>query len=360
MSLQRISAEAAIERLGTFDDIVDARSEGEFAEDHLPGARNWPALSDSERVEVGTTYKQVSAFEARKRGAVLVARNIARHVERESPTLRREWSPLVYCWRGGQRSAALATVLDAIGFRVAVLEGGYREFRRAVLRDLEVLPGTLDLHVLCGRTGSGKSRLLDALAAAGAQVLDLEALAHHRGSVLGLVPGETQPSQKAFESALWQTMRAFDAARPVWTESESRTIGRLRLPEPLLLRLRGARCLDVQLPVAARVALLLHDYGHFVRDTEAFCTRLAALKEFRGADTVARWQARARAGEHAGVVEELLLLHYDPIYMRSMQRNYAGFDAAEVLQLADAGADELAAAARDLHARTQPSASPIA
>lgn len=348
MAVQRITAEAAIARLAAFDAVIDARSESEFAEDHLPGAGNWPTLNDAERAEIGTLYKQVSAFEARKRGAVVAARNIAAHVEREALGHPREWAPLVYCWRGGQRSGSLATVLDAIGFRVHVLEGGYREFRRAVLRELEALPAQRDLRVLCGRTGSGKSRLLVALATAGAQVLDLEALAQHRGSVLGLVPGEVQPSQKAFETALWLALRSFDATRPVWVESESRTIGRLRVPETLLARMRAAPCVVVQMPLPARVSLLMEDYGHFVRDaeaTEAFCTRLQALREHRGGDTVARWQASARAGRHAEVVEELLVQHYDPIYERSMARNYAGYAGAPVLQLADGGPASLAEAA---------------
>lgn len=351
MAVQRITAEAAMARLGTFDALIDARSESEFAEDRLPGACNWPTLNDAERAAIGTLYKQVSAFEARKRGAVIAARNIAAHVEREALAHPREWAPLVYCWRGGQRSGSLAMVLDAIGFRVHVLEGGYREFRRAVLRELETLPAGLDLRVVAGRTGSGKSRLLGALAAAGAQVLDLEALARHRGSVLGLVPGEVQPSQKAFESALWQALRAFDPARPVWVESESRTIGRLRVPEALLLRMRSSACVVVDMPLAARVALLMEDYGHFVRDaeaTEAFCERLGALRELRGGETVARWQALARAGGHAGVVEELLAQHYDPVYERSMARNYAGYAAAMPLPLADGSESALAAAAARL------------
>ncbi|MBI5717047.1 MAG: tRNA 2-selenouridine(34) synthase MnmH [Burkholderiales bacterium] len=352
MAIQRITADTAIERLASFDAVIDARSESEFAEDRLPGARNWPSLDDAERAEIGTVYKQVSAFEARKRGAVLVARNIARHLEQHvvnaAPALPREWAPLVYCWRGGQRSGALATVLDAIGFRVHVLEGGYREFRRAVLRELEVLPARLGFHVLCGRTGSGKSRLLGVLAEAGAQVLDLEALASHRGSVLGPLPGQPQPSQKAFETALWTAMRRFDPARAVWAESESRTIGRLRVPEALLERLRAAPCLAIEMPLPARVRLLLQDYGHFVQDTESFCERLAALRELRGAETVGRWQALARAGDHAQVVEELLLQHYDPIYQRSMSRNYAGFAAAQPLELRSGDEAELAAAARAL------------
>ena len=350
MGLKRITAADAVLQLAAFTAVIDARSEGEFAEDRLPGALNWPSLSDEERHLVGTEYKRVSSFEARKRGAVLVARNIARHVETNLTAQSRDWRPLVYCWRGGQRSGALATVLDQIGFTVHVLEGGYREFRRQVLADLELLPAPLSWRLVCGRTGSAKSRLLHALADAGEQVLDLEALASHRGSVLGPLPGQPQPSQKAFETQLWQALRKLDPARPVYAEGESRTIGRLRVPERLLEQLRAARCVQVQMPLAARVEFLLHDYAHFVSDVESFCERLEALRELRGAAVVEGWQAEARAGRLAGVVQALLSEHYDPIYLRSMERNFSGFAEALPLELSDGQPQTLAAAARRLAA----------
>jgi tRNA 2-selenouridine synthase len=348
MSVSRVSVGDAITRLGHYSAVIDARSESEYADDHLPGARNWPSLTDAERAAIGTDYAQASPFEARKRGAVLASRNIAAHLEREAMDLPRDWRPLVYCWRGGQRSGALATVLGAIGFEVQVLDGGYRAFRRAVIDELDALPARVDLRVLCGRTGSGKSRLLGALAHEGAQVLDLEALARHRGSVLGPLPGTPQPTQKAFETALWHALRGFDPARPVWAESESRTIGRLRVPEALLQRLRAAPCVAIEMPLAARVALLLDDYRHFVEDAGTFCARLEQLRELRGAATVERWQAQARAGEFAAVVCELLDQHYDPTYTRSMTRNYGGFAQATPLVLPDGSTDALRDAARAL------------
>ena len=350
MSTRRISAADAIARLGEFSTVIDARSESEYAEDRLPGAVNWPVLTDAERIVVGTEYKQLSPFTARKRGAMLVLRNIAAHIEREVLARERDWRPLVYCWRGGQRSGSLATVLGEIGFTVHVLEGGYREFRRQVLAELETRPATLQLQwrVLCGRTGSAKSRLLQALAAQGAQVLDLEGLACHRGSVLGPEPGRPQPSQKAFETAVWQALRAFSAERPVYLEGESRTIGRLRVPERLLEQLRAAPCLQVQMALPARVAFLLQDYAHFVVDVDSFCERLQALRELRGAAVVERWQAQAREGALAGVVEELLRQHYDPIYERSMQRNFIHFAQAVPVLLEDGQAPTLQAAAARL------------
>lgn len=348
MALKRLTASDAVASLASFDTIIDARSESEYAEDHLPGAVNWPTLNDAERAAVGTEYKQVSPFDARKRGAALAALNIARHVQTQVMDKPRSWRPLVYCWRGGQRSGSLALVLDQIGFQVQVLEGGYREFRRAVLAELQTLPDTLRFAILLGRTGSAKSRLLQTLAAEGAQVLDLEALARHRGSVLGLLPGDVQPSQKAFETQVWQALRQLDPARVVYAEGESRTIGRLRIPEPLLVRLRASACVQVQMSVAARVDFLLDDYAHFVSNIDAFCARLDALRELRGAETVARWQAESRAGRVAGVVEELLTLHYDPVYLKSMQRNFTGFAQAQPVALADAAPATLRAAAHQL------------
>ncbi len=333
MPVAPIPAHEALQRLGEFDAVIDARSESEYALDRLPGAVNWPSLNDAERALVGTEYKQVSPFAARKRGAMLVARNIARHIEREVLDKPKDWSPLVYCWRGGQRSGALALVLGQVGFRVQVLEGGYQAYRRAVVADLDALAARFELRVVCGTTGSGKSRLLQRLAARGVQVLDLEALAEHRGSVLGLVPGRPQPGQKQFESRLWDALRRFDPGRPVIVESESRKIGDLRVPERLVERMRVAPCIRLELPLAARVQLLIEDYDWFVRDTEAFCARLDALRALRGSEVVKAWQADARAGRTAQVVHDLLVAHYDPVYLQSMRRNFAGYESP-MLELA--------------------------
>jgi len=346
VSLTTVTAAEALADLGRFDAIVDARSESEFAEDRLPGAVNWPSLDDAERIVIGTLYKQVSPFAARKRGAVLVARNVAAHVERHLLETAHGWTPLVYCWRGGKRSGALATVLDQIGFRVHVLEGGYREYRRAVIAALAELPARFDWRVVCGPTGSGKSRLLAELARQGAQVLDLEALANHRGSVLGLVPGTSQPSQKEFDSRVWDGLRRLDPARPVFVESESKKVGDLRVPEALIRQMRASRCLWLELPLDRRVALLIEDYGFFVSDNDAFCARLDALRVLRGNETVAGWQDAARAGRTAEVVEALLVTHYDPIYRESMRRNFPALEAPDCPSLDwDGSAAGLATAA---------------
>jgi tRNA 2-selenouridine synthase len=348
VALIPILAADALARLHEFSAVIDARSESEYAEDRLPGAVNWPTLNDEERRIVGTEYAEVSPFVARKRGATMAARNIGSHIERELMDAPKDWKPLVYCWRGGQRSGSLALVLGQIGFRVHVLEGGYREYRRAVLADLEVLPGRLRYRVICGPTGSGKSHLLQVLAARGEQVLDLEALANHRGSVLGLVPGSPQPGQKQFDSRVWDALRRFDAARVVWIESESKKVGDLRVPQALIDPMRASPCVALDLPLEARVALLMRDYEHFVTDTPAFCQRLDALRMLRGNEVINAWQEAARGGDTEQVVRELLLAHYDPIYLLSMKRNFGGF-SAPVLEVGwDGSAEALEAAASRL------------
>ena len=335
MSVHRIAASEALARLAGFDAVIDARSEGEFALDRLPGALNWPSLHDDERVRVGTMYVQVSPFEARKLGAALVARNIAAHIERELADTPKSWQPLLYCWRGGQRSGALALVLGQIGFRVHLIEGGYKAFRAAMLADLPVRVDRLHYRVICGPTGSGKTRLLHALAAAGAQVLDLEGLARHRASVLGAIPGVPQPTQKHFEMCLWNCLRALDTSRPVYVEAESKKVGNLALPESLVAAMRASACLRVELPTDERVALLLEDYPFFVSDPAYFGQRLDTLVTLRGRTVIEDWKAQIAAGRTEAVVRDLLEKHYDPGYASSTRRNFAQFEQARVVPLAD-------------------------
>src|SRR2546421_757874 len=219
-----------------FDAIIDARTPSEYALDHIPGAVSAPVLDDAERAEVGTLYKQVSPFEAKKLGASLVAKNVARHIEALFRPHDKNWRPLIYCWRGGKRSGAMAHILREVGWPAETLEGGYRAYRRWVVDALATVPAEIDFIVVHGPTGSGKSRFLSALSRAGAQVLDLEALAAHRGSVLGGLPGEPQPSQKWFESQLLSQLRRLERARPVFVEGESKKIGELQVPEALMAR----------------------------------------------------------------------------------------------------------------------------
>ena len=348
MPVQTLPATEALPRLADFDTIIDARSEDEHALDHVPGAVNWPTLDNAQRIEIGTLYKQINPFEAKKRGAALSARNIAAHIEREVMDKPKGWRPLVYCWRGGNRSGALATILGAIGFQVTLIEGGYKAWRAALVEDLDRLAPTLSYRVVCGPTGSGKTRLLHALAAEGAQVLDLEGLACHRSSVLGHLPGQPQPSQKRFDSLLWSSLKGFDPGRPVIVESESKKVGNLRVPDALMDAMRASSCIDLQLSDAERVALLLEDYDFFVKDPEHFCQRLQALTELRGREVVSGWVDRVRAGHTPEVVLELLLQHYDPMYAASIRRNFVQYGQARVQTLTDRSGASMQAAAREL------------
>ncbi len=350
MPVHILSAAEAMARLADFDTLIDARTEDEYALDHVPGAVNWPTLNNQQRIDIGTMYKQVNPFEAKKRGAALSARNIAAHIEREVIDKPKGWKPLAYCWRGGNRSGALATILGAIGFRVTLIEGGYKAWRAALVEALPVLAQGLSYRVVCGPTGSGKTRLLHALAAQGAQVLDLEALASHRSSVLGHIPGQPQPSQKRFDSLVWAALRGFDPGRVVYVESESKKVGNVRVNEALIDAMRASPCIDLRLGDEERVALLLEDYDFFVKDPAAFCERLEALTELRGKQVVSGWTGKVRAGHTSEVVLELLTGHYDPMYAQSIARNFTRFAQARPLVLRDRSPDALAQAARTLMA----------
>ena len=323
-------ATEVVARLDEFETIIDARSEDEYALDRLPHALNWPTLNNAERIEVGTLYKH-NAFEAKKLGAALAARNISQHIQQQVMDKPKTWQPLLYCWRGGKRSGSLALVLSEIGFKVTLIEGGYKAFRQAMLQDLVQKVQHFSWHVVCGTTGSGKTRLLQALAQAGAQVLDLEALAHHRSSVLGALPGIAQPSQKQFDMRIWNALRSLDPTKPVFVESESKKVGNVAVPEALILAMRSAPCLNLELPVEERVSLLMEDYEHFVLNIDVFCERLETLTPLRGKEVVQRWVQQAQQGQLDTVVRELLINHYDPVYLQSMQRNFAQFDQAQGL-----------------------------
>ncbi len=350
MTVHVIPAAQALARLPDFDAVIDARSESEYAEDSLPGAVNWPSLNDEERQQVGTLYKQVSPFEAKKLGASLVSANIARHLQAHVLDKPRGWRPLVYCWRGGKRSGSLALVLDQVGFQVHLVEGGYKAFRGVVLDELPGLAQRLRYQVICGPTGSGKTRLLQALQALGAQVLDLEALANHRSSVLGLVPGQKQPSQKQFDTRIWQALRSFDPLRPVFVESESKKVGNVAVPDGLILAMRASPCIRLELPDDERVALLLEDYPWFAQQPDFFCERLEALTQLRGRELVQQWQEAVRAGRTAEVVRELLVHHYDPMYAASIRRNFAQWETARAARASDRSAAAMDHLARDLAA----------
>lgn len=305
-----------------FDAIIDVRSPAEFALDHIPGAINLPVLDDAQRAEVGTEYVQGSKFLARRHGAALVARNIAAHLEGALADRGGGFRPLVHCWRGGQRSHAMATVMDQVGWHVTLLEGGYRTWRRAVVDRLHDGELGLNLILLDGPTGCGKTALLGELAARGMQTLDLEGLANHRGSLFGAMPGG-QPSQKLFESRLFAAVEARDPARPVVVEAESSKIGRIVLPKALWSAMQAASVIEVTAPVDARADFTCATYAEIASDPAALGTALSRLPRHLSKALIAEWRDMAAAGRVRDLAEALIREHYDPAYARSRSRSEA-------------------------------------
>jgi len=350
---------ATVAQLPEFDEIIDVRSPAEFAEDHLPGAINMPVLDDAQRAQIGTIYKQVSPFDARRLGGALVAQNLANHLLAHFQDKPKHWRPLVYCWRGGQRSGAFVTWLRMIGWDACQLVGGYKQFRRQVVDALEQRPLQLDLRIICGPTGSAKTRVLEALETLGAQVLDLEGLVAHKGSVLGALPDTPQPSQKGFETQLYAKLMGFDPARPVFVEAESRKIGRLHLPGALIERMRQSECLLIDATREARIDFLLRDYAYLGDDAESLKFKLGCLQRLISNETLERWLNYADAHALPELFSELIDQHYDPLYRRSQNSNYLRYADARPIatdDLSDAGIVRLAEAILTCAPAAQPGA----
>jgi tRNA 2-selenouridine synthase len=301
-----------------FDDIIDVRAPSEFAEDHLPGAMSLPVLDDEERARVGTIYKQVSPFTARKLGAALVAKNAARHLEGPLADRGGGWRPLVYCWRGGQRSGSFATILSQIGWRVETLAGGYKAWRGLVVRAVYDAPVRAPVVVLDGNTGSAKTEVLNLLPGFGVQVIDLEGLARHRGSLFGNLG--TQPSQKAFEGALALALDGLDPSRPVVVEAESSRIGNCRLPPELWKAMVAAPRVAILAPRAARADYLARAYADLTVDPARLAATLDLLRPLHPREVIEGWHGLAAAGDFAALADSLMDRHYDPRYGKHRER----------------------------------------
>jgi tRNA 2-selenouridine synthase len=301
-----------------FDDIIDVRAPAEFAEDHLPGAISLPVLDDEERARVGTIYKQVSPFSARKIGAALVAKNAALHLQGPLADKPGGWRPLVYCWRGGQRSGSFATILGQIGWRVETLAGGYKAWRGLVVREVYDTPVRAPVVVLDGNTGSAKTEVLNLLPGLGVQVIDLEGLARHRGSLFGAVG--PQPSQKAFEGALALALAALDPARPVVVEAESSKIGNCRLPPEIWKAMVAAPRVAIAVPRHVRAEYLARAYADLTADADRLVETVGLLKPLHPAEVIEAWLGLAEAGEFAALADGLMERHYDPRYGKHRAR----------------------------------------
>ncbi|MEI7430825.1 MAG: tRNA 2-selenouridine(34) synthase MnmH [Betaproteobacteria bacterium] len=324
-----------IEDYRLFDSIIDTRTPAEFAEDHIPGSINCPVLDNQQRIEVGTLYKQHSPFAAKKIGAAYVAENIASHLRLSFQDHPQNWRPLIVCWRGGQRSGAMTLILRRVGWDAQQLEGGYKYYRKLVVDTLAEIPSRLSFKIICGATGSGKSRVLQALVQQGEQVLDLEELAFHKGSVLGVLPDSPQPSQKMFETKLLVALAKLDPERPVYVEAESRKIGNIHLPTALLEAMRSSPCINIEAALEARIDFLLRDYDYFLSAPDWLNSRLDELRQLQSRETIERWQNLTRNAAWKTLVGELLELHYDPLYRRSQNNNFTGLETPQVFSTSD-------------------------
>lgn len=343
LSLEKLSSS-----LHEFNAIIDVRSPAEFALDHIPGAINLPVLNNEERIEIGTLYKQASPFVAKKLGAALVSRNIANHLESSLIDFPREWRPLIYCWRGGERSGAFTHILNRIGWKAMQLEGGYQGFRRIVIDGLDQKSKNFSFQVIAGMTGSGKTRILQEIGALGEQILDLEGLAIHRGSVLGHEPNNEQPSQKGFETKLWNALNSLNPTKVVFVESESKKVGGVHIPDALMERIRYGQCIELRSNPDTRVSWLLREYQHFLSNPGSFKEKLSLLTSRYGKVQIQKWHEAIDAGDFRSLVEELLVIHYDPSYQSSIVRNFPNYRKDHFVQLHDDSDEAFALAAKDL------------
>ena len=328
-----------------FDTLIDVRSPSEFAEDHTPGAVNMPVLSDEERARVGTIYKQVSAFEARKVGGALVARNTAAHVEAHMRDRDGGWRPLVQCWRGGMRSGAFATILRAIGWRAETVEGGYKAYRAQVVRVLYERPFPAPVVLLGGLTGTAKTEILLRLPDHGVQTLDLEGLANHRGSLFGWQG--SQPSQKAFETELARRIVRLDTNVPVVVEAESSKVGERSVPVSLWKAMRAAPTVKVTAPLGARAAFTVRAYADVTADPGRLGRLIDKLRPYQPAERIAAWHEMAGQGAHAALAAELMAHHYDPRYAKQAGRGDPPVRTIPLDDLSEAALDEAAARVAD-------------
>ena len=336
--ITRLSVDVSLADIDKFDTIIDVRSPSEFADDHIPGAINLPVLDNQQRSEIGTIYKQISRFTAKREGAAMVAQNIAAHLQNSLRDKVRDWRPLIYCWRGGQRSGAMAQIFSDIGWHCSVIDGGYKSYRRHVLDCLDDLPKQLSLIILSGQTGTAKTHILRAAFAKGAPVIDLEKLACHRGSLLGREPGQPQPSQRYFESCLCQALKQYDTEGPILVEAESNKIGNIHIPPRFWAAMRNAITIRVTAPIDARVNFLQRDYAHLINHPEFIMPLLSKLKHRHSAKKLADWNEMVNRKDWVGFVKSLLETHYDPSYQLSSSArltNETGVVGATTLDIDD-------------------------
>ncbi len=290
--------------------IIDARSEGEYQISHIQQANNIPLFNNEERARVGTTYKQVGKSEAIIQGLEIVGPKMA-PIVLQVKEMAKQPQVFVYCWRGGMRSGSIAWLLETAGFEVYVLEGGYKAYRRHVIDFLNQMP--LQLKVLSGSTGSGKTEILHLLEKSGEQMIDLEQLAHHKGSAFGALGQKLPPTQEGFESELFLLIEKMDLSKPVWIENESKNIGRIYLPKHLFELIQNAPIYFINVPIEDRIQRLLNEYAIFGKDDLAISVE--KIKKRLGGQAY-KDCLKALEENNLKLFTELVLFYYDRTYLK--------------------------------------------
>ena len=309
-----------------FDEIIDVRTEDEFAEDRIFNAINLPVLDNQQRIEIGTLYKKEKSI-AKKLGAALINKNTSEHIVNHFMNKDLNYKPLIYCWRGGHRSRSLAIILKEIGFQPAILSGGYKEYRKMVRN--KVQEETTDdnrttfddckIILVSGSTGSGKSLLLETLEKRGEQILHLEDLAKHKGSVLGNYPNEAQPSQKLFETKIYQKIEFdFDPRKVIWVENESTKVGQCNVPMRVWKKMLQSPRIHINVSLKDRVQFLLKDYEYMCTEESkaGLIEILTKLEKHAGKKKPAEWCEMVRSSQYEELIEDLMVEYYDKNYKK--------------------------------------------
>ena len=300
--------------------IIDVRSEAEFLIDHIPGAINLPVLNNTERKIIGTIYKKFGSFEANKSGAMIITKNISLILQRFI-NIPKDIEIVVYCWRGGKRSFSLNTILNSIGVRSNIIRGGYKSFRKLVIEKLEALPKNYKFVVIAGPTGNGKTFLLEKLEKSGENTINLEKLANHYGSVLGDI-NLNQPTQKSFETQLFDSLSKLDPNKICFIESESKKIGKLNVPDVLLKKIRNSPCIQIEIPMSSRLENIKENYKYFIDHPNELLKRLIKIKQYIGVENLNNWTKLINNIEWDTFIKQIITTYYDPLYKKSLNQNY--------------------------------------
>ena len=304
-----------------FDTIIDVRSPLEFAEDHIVGAINCPVLSDLERQKVGTIYKKESSFKAKIIGSSLTAKNIAFHIENNFMEKKGSWQPLIYCWRGGQRSKAFSIVLSEVGWRTNQLKGGYKEYRNQVINFLDNIGPKLKITLISGKTGSAKTKILKSIENEGGQILDLEGLANHKGSLLGKIPDLIQPSQKFFESLIFNKIQKLNLKDKIYIEAESSKIGNIHIPKSIWKKMINSTRIEISANVELRAKFLVSDYDYMCNDPTLINPIIKGLKNRLSKKLFDEWTNLIDRKKWFDLTKSFLENHYDPSYSSNTIKN---------------------------------------